>query len=182
MDAFERVVAQILNHQGYWTRTEFKVELTREEKKAIGRPSSPRWELDVVAYSPKQNLILAVECKSFLDSGGVALGDFDASKPRSKRFKLFVEPETRQVIFRRLVLQLEGLGLCRSNANVKLALAAGKIVRGAEDSLRALSLAQGFDLYDPQWLKTRLTELSRTGYDNEIASVVSKLILRGELS
>lgn len=150
MDAFERVVAQVLNHQGYWTRTEFKVELTRDEKREIGRPSSPRWELDVVAYSPRKNSILAVECKSFLDSAGVALGDFDVSKSRSKRFKLFVEPKTREVVFRRLILQLESLGLCRSNPKVKLALAAGKIVQGAEDSLNKLAREQGFELYDPQ--------------------------------
>jgi len=36
---------------GYWVRTSVKVDLTKEEKVQIGRPSSPRWELDIVGYS-----------------------------------------------------------------------------------------------------------------------------------
>src|SRR3954452_5700441 len=36
-------------------------DITRRE---IGRPSSPRWELDIVAYSGRDNLFLVVESKS----------------------------------------------------------------------------------------------------------------------
>ena len=36
MDAFEQVVASILQRKGYWTQTSVKVELTKEEKRAIG--------------------------------------------------------------------------------------------------------------------------------------------------
>ncbi len=42
MDAFEHLVSEILWAQGYWVRTSVKVALTKEEKVAIGRPSSPR--------------------------------------------------------------------------------------------------------------------------------------------
>jgi hypothetical protein len=52
MDSFEQVVAEILWREGYWVRTSVKVELTKEEKREIDLPSSPRWELDVVAYKP----------------------------------------------------------------------------------------------------------------------------------
>ena len=48
MDAFENVIASILQRRGYWTMTSVKVELTKAEKRAIGRPSAPRWELDIV--------------------------------------------------------------------------------------------------------------------------------------
>ena len=65
MDAFETVVAAILQRQGYWTLTSVKVGLTKEEKREIGRHSSPRWELDVVAYRGRDNSIKVVECKSF---------------------------------------------------------------------------------------------------------------------
>lgn len=70
MDAFEQLVSEILWMEGYWVRASLKVELTKEEKKAIGRPSSPRWELDIVAYSGRDNLLRVVECKSYLDSRG----------------------------------------------------------------------------------------------------------------
>ncbi len=43
MDSFEQVIASILERRGFWTRTSVKVELEREEKHAIGRPSSPRF-------------------------------------------------------------------------------------------------------------------------------------------
>jgi len=65
MDAFESLVAMLLRHDGYWTIPSFKVNLTKEEKRAIGRHSSPRWELDLIAYKGSTNEILAVECKSF---------------------------------------------------------------------------------------------------------------------
>jgi hypothetical protein len=58
MDSFEAVVAAIFQRQGYWTQTSVKVELTKAEKVAIKRPSSPRWELDVVGYRGASNELL----------------------------------------------------------------------------------------------------------------------------
>ena len=66
MDAFEQLASDIFWNEGYWVRTGFKVELTREEKIRIGRHSAPRWEIDLVAYSPTSNEVLALECKSYL--------------------------------------------------------------------------------------------------------------------
>lgn len=80
MDSFEQVVATVLDRAGYWTRTSVKVNLTREDKHAIGRPSAPRWEIDVVAYSARENELLVVECKSYLDSAGVRAASFDGPK------------------------------------------------------------------------------------------------------
>jgi hypothetical protein len=42
MDAFEQLVSEILWMGGYCARTSVRVELTKEEKRQIGRPSSPR--------------------------------------------------------------------------------------------------------------------------------------------
>lgn len=177
MDAFEKVVEQILYHQGYWTQTSFKVELTKEEKVAIGRPSSPRWELDVVGYNAARNEIHVVECKSYLDSPGVNFEHFDPANKGSKRYKLFVEPSLRKVVLRRLARQLKEQGLCAPRPKVKLGLAAGKVWKG-EKEIQALFKRRGFIWYGPDWIKERLEELSTTGYDNEVASVVSKLLLR----
>ena len=68
MDSFEQVVATILGRDGYWVRTSVKVALPPDEKREIDRPSAPRWELDVVAYSGSRNELLVVECKSYLVS------------------------------------------------------------------------------------------------------------------
>jgi hypothetical protein len=48
MDAFEQVVSEIFWRRGFRVRSSVKVELTPQDKKEIGRPSSPRWELDDV--------------------------------------------------------------------------------------------------------------------------------------
>src|SRR5438874_1506682 len=96
MDAFESLVSMLLRHDDYWTTPNFKVKLTPVDKARIQRTSCPRWELDLIAYKGSTNELLAVECKSFLDSTGV--------KFRNKKFepesyyKLFSEPVLREVV------------------------------------------------------------------------------------
>lgn len=41
-----------------------KVESTKDEKRQIGRPSSPRRELDIATYSGRDNHLKIVECKT----------------------------------------------------------------------------------------------------------------------
>lgn len=85
-------MATILDRAGYWVRTSVKVHLTRKEKQAINRPSTPRWELDIVAYGGRDGELLVVECKSYLDSAGVRAGSFDGPKASAEtRYKLFSE-------------------------------------------------------------------------------------------
>src|SRR5437764_842416 len=100
MDAFESVVAMLLRREGFWISTSVKVALTKEEKRLIGRHSAPRWEIDLVAYKGSTNQLLAVECKSFLDSTGVVYRDGKFDLP--KRYKLFTEPDLRRIVLERL--------------------------------------------------------------------------------
>ena len=179
MDAFEAVVAAILQRRGYWTQTCVKVELTREEKRMIGRPSSPRWELDVVGYRGASNELLVVECKSFLDSPGVKVATFDGQdRIDQKRYKLFFEPTLRKVVLRRLVHQLVNGGYCASRPKIRLALAAGKI-NGDEELLRSRLGRNRWELFGPAWLRRELNHLRTSPYENSIATVVAKLLLRG---
>ena len=99
MDAFEQVVSEILWREGFWVRTSVKVELTKDEKRQIGRPSSPRWELDIVAYCGRDNLLRVVECKSYLDSPGVGHDWLDGANVKAAgRFKLFSDPNFYAVV------------------------------------------------------------------------------------
>ena len=119
--------------RGYWVRTSVKVELTREEKIAIELPSSPRWELDVVAYKARDNHLKVVECKSYLDSPGVRLRGFDLSNEKdADKFKLFTRPKLRDVVFNRLGLQLAASGTCLSDPKVTLCLACGHIASATD--------------------------------------------------
>lgn len=184
MNAFEQLVSEILWMEGYWVRTSVKVDLTKEEKQAIGRPSSPRWEIDIVAYSGRDNLLQVVECKSYLDSRGVALRAFNGSDARfAERFKLFADANLRKTVFERLRLQFVASGACRPNAKIKLCLACGRIASEADRAgLREHFAAQGWELWDERWLRERLQRMAKQGYENQVSAVVAKLLLRGAVA
>jgi hypothetical protein len=183
MDAFEQVVSEILWHLGYWVRTSVKVELTKEEKRSIGRPSSPRWEIDVVAYSARENILRLVECKSYLDSPGVKATCFDGSDPSgASRYKLFNEASLRDAVFRRVAAQLYESGACAADPKVILCLACGKIASDVHRTqLHDHFKKNSWELWDEKWLQNQLSALSKGGYENQVSSVVAKLLLRGTL-
>lgn len=177
MDAFEQLVAEALFSQGYWVETSVKVILTKEEKEKIGRKSSPRWELDLVAYRPCDNEMLIVECKSFLDSTGVQWAELQDSHP-STRYKLFKEPVLREVVLNRLRLQMASQGRCSDDVKLRLGMAMGKAKNGDEAVLRSHFELNGWLLLGPDWLRARLSELAGMSYSNQVSAIVSKLLLR----
>lgn len=182
MDSFEQVVSEILWMQGYWVRTSVKVKLTPEEKKKIGRHSSPRWELDIVAYKAAQNIVRVVECKSYIDSTGVRASGFEGGREdHQSRYKLFNDATLREVVLNRLRTQLAECGACRPNAKVILCLAAGKLRQPDRAWLHEHFKANGWDLWDEPWLRQQLKLMSEQGYENQISAVVAKLLLRAKV-
>jgi len=180
VDAFESLVASIFRDKGYWVEESFKVALTKAEKVEIGRPSCPRWELDVVAYKARDNEVLAIECKSYLDSRGVSasavMGESDAST-----YKLFREETLRNVVFRRLAAQLAEAGTTLPNPKVTLCLATGLVKSGKDrDALKAHFSSKEWKLFDEPWLRQSLKDLSDRSYQNSVASIVAKILCRAE--
>jgi hypothetical protein len=56
-----------------------------------------------VGYRGRDNLLRVVECKSYMDSRGVALRAFNGSDAKlAERFKIFHDDNLREVVFRRL--------------------------------------------------------------------------------
>ncbi len=182
MNAFEAMVAEILKNDGFWVRPGFKVNLTKEEKRQIGRPSSPRWELDIVAYKGGSNQVLVVECKSYLDSPGVRFDGFsDPSSRDTSRYKLFNEPKLREVVFSRLATQLVEAASCAVSPEVQLCLAAGKIAsQNDRQLLHDHFKKQGWMLWDDNWIRKKLQQMSYLGYEDEPSTIVAKLLLRTE--
>jgi hypothetical protein len=177
MDAFESLISMLLRHEGYWTTPSVKVELTKEEKRLIDRPSAPRWELDLIAFKGQTNEVLAVECKSFLDSTGVVFRNGQFENP--DRYKLFTDSALRKVVLERLSSQLESRGSCAPSPKITLALAIGKLAQKSDAAgLRSHFESQGWKLFDPDWVRQRLLTASQSGYENDVAFVVSKLLLR----
>src|SRR5690242_11774728 len=151
MDAFESLMSMLLRHNGYWTIPSFKVELTKAEKRKIGRFSNPRWEIDLVAYCGATNEVLAIECKSFLDSRGVVFrsGKFDPPK----RYKLFTDADLRKVVLKRLKKQLLRTRACAKKPRVTLCLAVGKMATGTDvDGLRKHFRAKRWKLFNDRWI------------------------------
>lgn len=175
MDCFENLIALLLRLEGWWTTTSYKVRLTKADKREIGTPSMPRWEIDVVAYKGATNEVLAIECKSFLDSKGVHFRDGRFGP--EDRYKLFSLEATRRVVLGRLAAQLVESGACAPAPTVQLGLATGKIAGGSD---RAALLAQfdqqGWRLLDDAWVRQKLAATSTQGYENEVAIVVAKLL------
>lgn len=168
----------LLRQDGYWTTPSLKVNLTKEQKRQIGLATAPRWELDVVAYKGATNEVLVVECKSFLDSTGVIFRN-GAFEPE-ERYKLFTNDILRSVVLERLAEQLQDIGACLHSPHVRLCLAAGKIARKSDrDDLRRYFASNGWLLFDSDWICERLRGAARRGYENDIAFVVSKLLLHG---
>jgi hypothetical protein len=155
MNAFESLMAGLMEREGFWVRSSYKVNLTPAEKRAIGRPSCPRWELDLIAYRAKTNELRIVECKSYLDSPGVRVRDFNHhGEHEAKSYKLFNSRKLFGVISRRLVKQLLVVGACRPRPHITLSLAAGKI-RNAADAvlLKQLFGKRDWLLFDPLWIR-----------------------------
>ena len=175
MDAFEQVVAEILWNKGYWVRTSVKVELTPEEKKLVGRPTAPRWELDVVGYRAFDNQLMVLECKSFLNSPGVSWDQVFGVVP-STRYKLFREPVLRETVLNRLCKQFEGKGMCASNVSAQLGMAAGNVYRNEEDRFVKSFDQEDWAFFGPKWLKQELEILAKGRYENQLSSVVAKLL------
>jgi hypothetical protein len=182
MDAFEQLVATFLEGEGFWVRSSYKVRLRASEKARIGRPSAPRWEIDLVAYKAGTNELRLVECKSFLDSSGVSVAAFDGSNERfAKRFKLFNDDDLRRTVQRRLVRQLTVVGACAPRPRVTWCLAAGKIAsERSREALGCLFAARGWLLMDEEWIATRLRAMAAGAYENDVATMVAKLLLRAE--
>ncbi len=176
MDAFEELMADLLWQKGYWVQNSFKIALTKAEKRRIKRPTSPRWEIDIAAYSGRDNVLRLFECKSYLNSAGVRIGDFSGPK-KGDRFKLFNEPLLRQVVFSRLKKQAEESGLCPRNVKIKLCLACAKVAgKNNLEEIQAHFRSKRWELWDPNVIKKELVSLSTTGYENRVAAIAAKIL------
>jgi hypothetical protein len=178
VDAFEDLVARVFRGEGFWTRQNYRVSLTKQDKVALGKPSLPRPEVDVLAYQPVENKIIWEECKSYLDSSGVHIDAFNGRNPVfAKRLELFTDAPLRELVTQRLMEQLETERLTRPRATIEYWLVAGRLASVCADELRGF-----FDeprnpkwvLKDRTWLISHLQALVEMGYDDDVVSMVPR--------
>ena len=185
MNAFENIVAKYLETKGYWVRQSVKIPISKEDKKAIGLPSMPRPEIDLVALNAKENELLLIEVKSLLDSYGVYFGAVSGEdkSPRgqqdAKRYRLFTDRNFREVITAKLREEYLKQGLINENTKINYALAAGHIHSVDDESrIRDHFSREGWKLFAPGEIKECIKELSKRGWEDNLVTITAKLILK----
>lgn len=184
MDAFEDLVARLLRREGYWTRQNYRVNITKPDKASLGRPSLPRPELDILAYRVGDNRLALVECKSYLDSGGVHIDAFNnKNEVFKRRFKMFTDPALRELVTARLVEQVVAEGLTLPDPTVEYWLVAGKIAKGSLDAVTthfASQVPTPWVLKGREWIRTGLLAMAGEGYEDDVVTMAAKLLREPE--
>lgn len=99
MDYFENIVKKIIEEEGYWVQQSVKVNLSKEEKKLIGKHTIPRPEIDTAYDIP------------------------------DGRYKLFTCENYRNIVFNKLIAEYVNKGLVCKNPTIVFGLGVGKIKR-----------------------------------------------------
>ncbi len=179
MDYFENLVKRLLESEGYWVKQSVKVNLTKSEKKELGKPSIPRPEIDLIGYKPLENKLLIMEVKSYLDSSGVSFSEISKNyKIPEGRYKLFTCSHYRNIIFKRLVTDLYKQGLIIKNPKLVFALAAGNVHSKDEPKIKELFKSNGWFFYSPGELADAVRDFANIPYDNDPFVMTSKLLAK----
>lgn len=179
MNAFEEIIKQYLEAEDYWVRQSVKVEISKEDKKAIGLSTMPRPEIDLVALNVEQNELLLVEVKSFLDSYGVWYEAVAGEDEKHKnRYRLFTDSKFREVVTRRLREEYLKRGLINERTKINYALAAGNIHSLADESKIREYFAKperGWKLFSPKDIKDKIKKFAQKGWEDNVVTMTAKL-------
>lgn len=179
MDHFESIISTLLEAEDYWIRRSFKVKVTKEEKRHIGKHSIPRPEIDLLALHFSRNEVVAFEVKSFLDSPGVKLAQLqEEHEVPEGRFKLFTSERYRSIVLSRLLQDLIACGMANKDTKVLLGLAAGKVYQGQSGPIRELMENRKWIFWSPEDIKHKVTALAKRDYENDPAIITAKILMR----
>jgi hypothetical protein len=179
MDHFEGLICTLLEAEGFWIRRSFKVNVTKEEKREIGKHTIPRPEIDILAFRFSDNTVVAVEVKSYLDSAGLKFQDFKLEHDVPEgRYKLFTSQRYRSIVLARLHQDLIAQGMANSQTKISLGLAVGKLYQNKDELIRQYMLDKNMFFWSPTDIKQRITALAERDYENDPAIMVAKVLLR----
>ena len=177
MDHFEGIVATLLRAEGYWVAPSYKVNLTKEEKRDIGKLSIPRPEIDLLALNFSQNKIFAIEAKSYLDSSGVPFAALqEVHEIPEGRYKLFTCDRYRKIVFKRMHQQLIENCMANQATTIELGLAAGNVHRQDQEQITDFMRQNNWHYWSPLDIKKRVQELASLGYENDAAIITAKIL------
>ena len=181
MDYFENIILKIIGNDNKWVRQNVKIDLTKEEKRKIGKLTMPRPDIDIVAYQPLKNIIEIWEVKSFLDSQGVRFRDLNLKQAVPKgSYKILTSQNYREVVIKRLIKDWTKQGLILPKPKVKIGLAAGKIYSNDEAQIKKYFSKKGWLILTPSDIQKRLRDLANLQYENDPYTIASKIIFRND--
>jgi hypothetical protein len=188
MDHFESIISTLLEADHYWVRRSFKIGVTPEEKRQVGKHSIPRPEIDLLAFSFLKNEVIAFEAKSFLDSPGVRLADLQMEhEVQEGLYKLFTCQRYREVVLARLKQDLIDKAMANSKTKVTLGLAAGKVYQKKNEPLmtqsklmREFMNKKGWVFWSPEDIKQKIEALAKpeSGYHDDPSIITAKILKR----
>ena len=179
MDHFENIIKTLFEHEGYWIRQSFKVNVTKQEKRDIGKHSIPRPEIDLLAFNQNENHIHAMEAKSYLDSHGVRFDELaKIHEIPEGRYKLFTCKNYREIVFNRLKQDLIAAKMANKETTITLGLVAGNVYQSRSDDIRNLFDENGWLFWSPEDVRDKVNALALLGYENEPSIITAKILMR----
>jgi hypothetical protein len=177
VDHFESIISTLLQADGYWVRSSFKANLTKEEKRQVGKHSIPRPEIDLLAPDFSKNEVPAFEAKSYLDSPGVRLELLkEEHNVPEGRYKLFTSERYCSAVFSRLQKDLIALGMANPDTKITLGLAAGKVYRAQSEEIREFMEEKNWLFWSPEDIKLKVKALAKLGYEDDPAVITAKIL------
>ncbi len=173
MDAFESIIAQVLENDGYWVKQSVKVELTPNEKEYVGiGRTSPTPEIDLVAF--KGNELILFEVKSFLDSDGVKLnGITGVDLVDAKKYKIINNEAYKSTILEKIKTSMH----MSEHVKIKFGLAAGNIFeRDRLSIINYFNNNSSLVLITPETIARKLIKFNHNVYINDAVTMTIKLL------
>jgi hypothetical protein len=103
----------------------------------------------------------------------------DSTNGVGDRFKLFNDSKLCEVVFGRLIAQLQKHESIAPNPKISLCLVAGKIASVQDrEALKKYFCKKGWMLWCEDDLRKSLTSIANGSYQNDVADVVAKLLIR----
>jgi hypothetical protein len=179
MDAFEQLIGQLLTEEKYWVQQSVKINLTKEERRLVGKPKMPRAEIDIVALDMAANTIWLLEAKSFLDSSGVVSAHVIIEQElQSGRYKLLTSKKYRDVLYGRLREDWLRSGHINAETKISCGLIAGNVYQNKEAHLSSYFAEKEWFFWGPTIIKEKIRALASKGYENNAVTIASKFLIR----
>ncbi|MBF0216109.1 MAG: hypothetical protein HQL30_03830 [Candidatus Omnitrophica bacterium] len=176
MDIFETIAAKYLENNGYWVRRSLKLDISKEEKKALGTQTMPRPEIDLVAYKPCRNELVLFEVKSFLYGPGVTIDPILGKGRYSKRYRLFNNNKFQKCVSKQLVFKLMEEGLISGKVKVRYGLICGNVYKRDSERIEKLFCKKGWVLIKPEDIRQWVRDYSEKGWDDDPVVLTAKLL------